>query len=232
MENRPVPASIIITADDLGYHPRYDEGIARAAGEGLIDAAGAMVGRPGFDPELAAGLGVELGLHLELDGSNASPRAGASERAAAARAIDRQLDRFGALLGDAPAYLDGHHHCHAREGLGSVVADAAAAVGCAVRSVGPRHRRLLRCRGIPTPDRLIGRGSELEPALPPELTGTGPGEGVTEWMVHPGLRGGGSSYDAGREQDLELLRTVRLPAGVTRTTHRHLPRADAGGDRA
>jgi hypothetical protein len=29
--------------------------------------------------------------------------------------------------------------------------------------------------------------------------------GLTEWMVHPGHSGGGSSYDRGREEDLKLL---------------------------
>jgi hypothetical protein len=80
-----------------------------------------------------------------------------------------------------------------------------------VRSVSPRHRHLLRSLGVQTPDRLVGRLTEREPALPSELETALRGEplpsGLTEWMVHPGHGDprGGSSYDAGREQDLQLL---------------------------
>jgi hypothetical protein len=45
--------------------------------------------------------------------------------------------------------------------------------------------------------------------------------GVIEWMTHPGRQGGPSSFDAGREDDLELLlgfggRRRWLERGITR----------------
>jgi predicted glycoside hydrolase/deacetylase ChbG (UPF0249 family) len=221
---------LIITADDYGYSRRYDAGILAAAGEGLVDAVSAMVGREGLEPGPLLETGVEIGLHLELGPLSGGDRADDADRRRAAGAIDAQVERFAGLFGRPPAYLDGHRHVHAHPGLGVVVADAAARRSLPVRSIDPRHRRLLRCRGVATPDLLIGRLSESEPALPAELAAAGGsgGEGgaglpaVIEWMVHPGEpdAGAGSSYDAGRAEDLALLRSFRVPAGIRRATHR------------
>lgn len=217
--------SLIITADDYGYRPAYDAGILAAARERLIDAVGAMVLRPGIEPAPLLESGIGIGLHLELSGTPDSPRAGRAERRVAAASVAAQIDRFGELFGGSPAYLDGHRHAHARPGLGVVIADAAAERGLPVRSVDRRHRRLLRCRGIATPDLLVGRLRESDPALPAELGGVGKGSpelpAVVEWMVHPGEPdpASGSAYDAGRAEDLALLRRFRPPDGVVRATH-------------
>ena len=135
------------------------------------------------------------------------------------------------MFGRPPAYLDGHHHCHAREGLAPDVARIAAAANLPVRSVGERHRRLLRGVGVATPDRLVGRTEETEPPLPEEiarvLDGGDPPPGVTEWMVHPGHRDphAASSFDAAREQDLELV--VDLSGAARRgVSARNARRAD------
>jgi predicted glycoside hydrolase/deacetylase ChbG (UPF0249 family) len=194
---------LIISADDYGYSPAYDRGILEAAGAGAVDAVSAMVDREGLDPEPLLATGVEIGLHLEL--APLKGRAGEGERRDAVAELRRQLGRFEELFGRRAAYLDGHHHAHAAPGLAAAIARNAGEHRLPVRSVDARHRRLLRCLGIATPDRLIGRLSEAEPARPPELEALP--EDVTEWMVHPGYReaSGGSSYDAGREEDLRLL---------------------------
>jgi predicted glycoside hydrolase/deacetylase ChbG (UPF0249 family) len=186
---------LLIVADDYGYAPAYDAGIIEAARAGGIDGAGAMVTRAP-DPAALLATGIEVGLHLEL------------ERAS----LEEQLASFQALFGRPPAYLDGHHHCHAEAGRRALsVARLGARLGIPVRSVNPRHRRLLRCLGAPTADRLVGRLGQEEPPLPELLerwlaTGEGP-EGVTEWMVHPGVPDAatGSGYDSGRGEDLALL---------------------------
>jgi predicted glycoside hydrolase/deacetylase ChbG (UPF0249 family) len=183
---------LIVTADDYGYVPAYDEGIAEAAQAGAIDGVSAMVLRYEPDPAPLEGSGVAVGLHLELD------RAGLAE----------QVARFEEIFGRGPDYLDGHHHCHAT----SEVADYAREEGLPVRSIDPQHRRMLRSRGVRTPDRLIGRYSEDQPVLPSEIAALVRGEGlveggVWEWMVHPGHSAGDASsdYDAGREEDLRTL---------------------------
>jgi predicted glycoside hydrolase/deacetylase ChbG (UPF0249 family) len=202
----------VISADDYGYGPTYDRGLLEAAVAGAVDAAGAMVLRDGCDPEPLVDTGVEIGLHLELPEDLAGRgRAGPVERDAAVAALREQLDRFGELFGRPAAYLDGHHHCHAAPGLASALARVAHQHGLPVRSVSARHRRLLRCLGVATPDRLVGRVSEDEPALPAEIRAAIEGgelpPGVTEWMVHPGYGdpAASSRYDAAREEDLAVL---------------------------
>jgi predicted glycoside hydrolase/deacetylase ChbG (UPF0249 family) len=184
---------LVIDADDYGYALSYDAGIVAAARAGVIDGASVMaLRRP--DPRPLLETGLALGLHLE-----GSPTVG--EQAAA----------FERLVGRPPDYIDGHHHAHAGEQLAEQVAALAVRLGIPVRSVDDRHRAFLRERGVRTPDRLLGRLEESEPALPPELAawlaGSEPASGVSEWFVHPGHPdpSSGSAYDAGRAEDLTLL---------------------------
>ncbi len=198
-----MPPRLIVTADDYGYSRRYDEGILRAARAGAIDAASAMVHRDAGDPAPLLETGVEVGLHLELSSS-----VGAEDVAAEP---SRQLAIFERRFGRPPAYLDGHHHCHAAEPAAGAVAEIALELGIRVRCVGPEHRERLRALGVTTPDRLIGRYEETESPVPIEVAsveaGGEPPDGLTEWMTHPGLAdpGAGSSFDAGREDDLDVL---------------------------
>ncbi len=184
---------LVIHADDYGYSAAYDAGIVRAAGAGAIDGASIMVMRSP-DPSPLLGTAIELGLHLE---AGPSP--------------DEQAAAFERLVGRSPDYVDGHHHVHAGEAIAEAVAKLALRLAVPVRSVDSRHRTFLRRRGVATPDLLIGRLEESEPALPPEieswLAGAAPSAGVTEWFVHPGYAdpSAGSAYDAARSEDLALL---------------------------
>ena len=204
MRDVTAPA-LIITADDYGYSRVYDRGILEAAQAGAIDAVSAFAGpQREVDPGPLGTSGVEVGLHLEL-APGADP----------ATQLLRQLDAFESLYGRPPAYLDGHRHRHARRPFAVHVARIARERGLPVRSVDSRQRRTLRCLGVPTPDRLIGRGREGDAAMPREIGAIVRGDpapsAVIEWMTHPGHRdpGSGSSYDAGREEDLRLLLGLR-----------------------
>jgi predicted glycoside hydrolase/deacetylase ChbG (UPF0249 family) len=226
----PDRRALIITADDYGYSPRYDDGILEVAGAGAIDSVSVMVTRGRLDPAPLLETGVETGLHLELplevtEGDRAGPR----KRKAALQALHEQLEAFESQVGRPPAYLDGHRHCHAHPGLASAVAREAASRGLAVRSIDAEHRRILRREGVATPDRLIGRYSE-EPdgALPVELEPVAEGEGelppgITEWMVHPGHRDpeSGSGYDIAREEDLDLVLSLGLLPALRRARLTH-----------
>lgn len=184
---------LAIDADDYGYCESYDEGIVEAALAGAIDGASAMVLRAP-DPLPLLETGIAIGLHLE-----------------ASAGVDEQLEAFRATFAGDPAYLDGHHHCHASEELFEPVAALAGDLGVAVRSVSAGHRERLRALGIATADRLVGRLNETGPVVPAEiaawLRGAVPAERSVEWMVHPGRpdRASGSSYDAGRGEDLRTL---------------------------
>jgi predicted glycoside hydrolase/deacetylase ChbG (UPF0249 family) len=197
-----IDSSLLITADDYGYSLRYNEGILRAAEAGALDAVSAMVTRPWCEPEPLLASGVEIGLHLDLQGGAES----------AESEPGRQADLFARIFGRPPAHIDGHHHCHASGSALEAVGELAARLDARVRSVGDEDRRELRRRGIRTPDRLIGRLRDDQPPLPLELqdvrSGTAPPpSGLTEWMVHPGLAdpAAGSAFDAARAEDLALL---------------------------
>jgi chitin disaccharide deacetylase len=215
----PDRRALIINADDYGYNRRYDEGIVEAAAAGAVDSVSVMMARNPLDPKPLLDTGVETGLHLDLPLElTAGERAGPREQDVALRILREQLEAFEAAMGRPPAYLDGHHNCHAHTGLAGPVARAARELGLPVRSIDAAHRRILRREGAATPDRLVGRYSEEpEGALPAELRPAVEGDGalppgVTEWMVHPGHPDpdSGSGYDLAREEDLDLLLSLCL----------------------
>lgn len=232
-------AFLVIAADDYGYWPSYNEGILEGIRRGVIDSVGAMVEREYCDPVPLREAGVEVGLHLEFEG-----RWGRRSRNAARRSLEVQLDRFSRQFGGWPAYLDGHHNCHARPELIEPVATAAKQLGIPVRSVSERHRQLLRERGITTNDHLIGRMSPDESH--PDTALRQLDSGVTIWFLHPGYPDpeSGSEYDEARAEDLDLLLRLSLlqragrPAwgDAVRATHteafarRAEPETDAGAD--
>jgi chitin disaccharide deacetylase len=220
---------LLIAADDYGYRPAYDRGILEAARAGAVAAVSVMVEREFCDPGPLLETGIEVGLHLELPGMLRDSRPGPAEREAAVEALRAQLAAFEAAFGRPAPYLDGHHHCHAGEGLAAAITRAAAEKGLAVRSINERHRHLLRSVGVATPDRLVGRLEPSEPVLPDLLQqvlggSAAPPPGLTEWMVHPGYRDprGVSSYDEAREMDLRLLLDLsgELSALFARGPHR------------
>ncbi|MBA2239700.1 MAG: ChbG/HpnK family deacetylase [Solirubrobacterales bacterium] len=212
---------LLIVADDFGLNPSYDAGIIEAAAAGALDGVGAMVLRV-HDPVPVRATGVAIGLHLELGH--------ALDAATVEAELRGQLERFESLFAAPPAYIDGHHHCHADSPASKPVAELARERGLAVRSVDDRHRGELHAAGVRTPDRLIGRLDEVEPVESLELEallgGDGP-PGFSEWMVHPGYAdsSSGSGYDAGREQDLALLLSLAAEPALRRlrATHAELP---------
>jgi predicted glycoside hydrolase/deacetylase ChbG (UPF0249 family) len=193
---------LVVTADDYGYSLRYNEGILRAAAAGGIDAASAMVLRGVCAPEPLLESGVEVGLHIERPTDVDDEIAATEPR--------RQLGLFANIFRRPPAYLDGHHHCHASEGMAAEVEAIALELGIRVRSVSGEHRDRLRELGIETPEHLIGRYEESRPPVPAEVEAVAgsrePPPGLTEWMTHPGLSDpdAGSSFDGGREDDLAV----------------------------
>jgi predicted glycoside hydrolase/deacetylase ChbG (UPF0249 family) len=203
----PSRRTLVITADDYGYWPSYNEGILAAVEAGAVDSVSAMTERHHCDPDPLLETGVEVGLHIEFEG-----RWGPRSAGPARTALRVQVDRFVDLFHRWPAYLDGHHHCHARPELATPVMQAAQQMGVPVRSVSRDHRQWLSERGIPTPDLLIGRMTSSDPVEPAELRELP--RGVTEWAVHPGYpdQGSGSSYDLARREDLDLVMRAHVRA--------------------
>lgn len=214
---------LIITADDYGYWPSYNEGILAAIEAGGIDCVSAMTEGPYCDPDPLLEMEIEVGLHVEFEG-----RWGARSGASAQTSLRVQVERFTDLFGRWPAFINGHHHCHARPELATPVFELALQIDCPVRPVGRDHRQWLSERGIRTVDRLIGRLGEDEDVEPPELRHLP--TGTTEWMVHPGYPDteSGSTFDDGRREDLDLVTRLTLRArfdqpvwgNALRSTHR------------
>jgi len=198
---------LVITADDYGYWPSYNEGILAAVEAGAVDAVSVMTEREHCDPRPLIETGVEVGLHIEFEG-----RHGARSGAPARSSLRVQLDRFTDLFHHWPAFLNGHHHCHARPELATPVLQIAGQIGIPVRSVNRDHRQWLSERRIRTPDLLIGRTTTSEPLEPRELRDLP--AGVTEWVVHPGYPDAesGSSYDMARREDLDTVTRAQLRA--------------------
>jgi predicted glycoside hydrolase/deacetylase ChbG (UPF0249 family) len=201
--------ALTIVADDFGMCAGYDRGMLEAARAGAIDGASVMVRRSGGRLEALLAAGIDVGLHLEAEEEG---------RGLTTAELTSQLAAFERLAGRAPDHLDGHHHCHAGAAIAGRVAELAAHRGIPVRAVGAEHRQLLRSAGARTFDLLVGRYGEDEPVVPAELIGCPPVVGSIEWMVHPGHPdpASGSSYDAGRGEDLDALLSFRPEPGFAR----------------
>jgi hypothetical protein len=190
---------LVVNADDLGYDPEIDRGILEAHARGIVTSATAMVETPFSARALAdAPRSLGLGLHAVLD-----PAAG---RAAAERALRRQLDAFRALRDAEPTHLDSHKHAHAAPEVLEAVAAGASVAGLPVRAIDARMRRALRERGVATADAFVGDASR-RPAWSRDalLAALGAlGDGVTELMAHPGHAPSHARTSFGAEREIEL----------------------------
>jgi predicted glycoside hydrolase/deacetylase ChbG (UPF0249 family) len=213
----------VVTADDLGLSPAVNAGVAAAHRRGVVTSTSLMVLRPAA-AEAAAMVadlpGLSVGLHLELasfeviDGSwrETGRVADPGDARAVADAVERQLDRFGELLGRAPDHIDSHHHLHDDDPVGSVVDRAAARLGVPVRGRGPwRYRGDFYGQwgaGRPWPDGIT------VPALLGVLDRLGPG--ITELACHPADTPHPShgTYDAERVLELRTLTDPRVVEAV------------------
>lgn len=202
------PAGIVLCADDYGLSPGVSRAIVELAGAGRLSATGCMTVSP-FWAEHAAWLmplaeRIDVGLHLTLSDQRALgplPRLAPEGRLPALprlapraylRRLDpaeieaeltRQLDRFEAVLGRPPAFLDGHQHVHqlpvireavvalwrrrlhghgtwlrvCDEPLGAIARRGVAAIeAAAISLMGRRLRRLARDAGIASNRRFAG----------------------------------------------------------------------------
>ncbi|XP_074062693.1 carbohydrate deacetylase [Macrotis lagotis] len=163
---------LVVTGDDLGYCPRRDQGLLEAFLAGALSGASLLVN--GAAADSAAGLarrfGLPVGLHANLsEGRPVSARLGPGAsllgpggcflgkmgfREALARGrvslpevreeLRAQLRRFRALLGRAPAHVDGHQHVHVLPGVRQVFAEVLREHGVRYTRV-PAEPGLRRC---------------------------------------------------------------------------------------
>ena len=180
---------LIVNADDLGWSPGINRGVARAHEHGIVTSASLMAARPAA-PEAAAWArdhpDLSVGLHLEPGD------------------VTEQLETFRRLAGADPTHLDSHHHVHLEEPLRSEVAELGRRLGVSVRGLDPRVRY---CGDF------YGREAVGVEALLALLAGLP--EGVTELGCHPGLGSDvESSYVQERELEVETLCDPRVRAAL------------------
>jgi predicted glycoside hydrolase/deacetylase ChbG (UPF0249 family) len=129
---------LIINADDFGYADGVNRGIIAAHEHGVVLSTSLMVDMP-LAREAAAlakqhpGLGV--GLHFATT-DRQGPKVDLFDLAAIERELNRQYQRCGELLGQAPTHLDSHHHVHTRKELQPFFVDWATAHRLPLRSTG------------------------------------------------------------------------------------------------
>lgn len=151
---------LVVNADDLGLHPRIDEGIFRAAREGVVTSTSLLVtGRTAREAAAEARrLGLGIGVHLTLT-SQLTPAAPATQVRWLApgsrlrrswsdlakawlsglvpaeevrREFSAQLERAHAL-GVQVDHLDTHQHLHLLPGITAIVEGLAAEANLPVR---------------------------------------------------------------------------------------------------
>ncbi|HWL29234.1 MAG TPA: ChbG/HpnK family deacetylase [Burkholderiaceae bacterium] len=118
---------IVLCADDFGMNPAIDEGILKLAERRRLSATSCLVEGPSFASGVDAlrQSGLQLGLHLNFTESMGQPglympvssliRQAYLRRldsGAVASQVQRQLDRYEALVGRPPDFVDGHQHVH------------------------------------------------------------------------------------------------------------------------
>lgn len=264
------PLALIVTADDFGFGVSTSRGIIRAHQAGVVTSTSLMVvtgDHAGASiPLLKDAPNLEVGLHLVLTGPAQKPLvAGRTsglvtrdgtfnplgkllwiawhrklDRNAVFDEICAQAERFTALLGRPPAYVDGHHHSHQLPVIREALVDAMKLgvlpkiTRCtleppSIRSnvSGSRLRRAVMHRlgstaqstfadaGIWMNDScfgMIGARDLCQPQPWADYFKHLPDSGAIEWFVHPGER---DDSLVGRdsyigERQNELVALVRL----------------------
>lgn len=186
--------TLIVNADDFGRTQGVNRGVVHAYEQGIVTSATLMVRWPAAGeagayacdhPALSVGLHLDLAEWEYVEGGwrPTYEVVDAESEDAVAAEVERQLERFGELVGRPPTHLDSHQHVHRSEPARSALARAGDRLGVPVREVtaGVQYRGDFYGqdgRGYPVPGAITVEGllGVLE-RLP---------AGVTELGCHPG----------------------------------------------
>ncbi len=182
---------LIITADDYGMSPRFNQGMLEAARAGLVTSISVMIKRKYIRKSELLNLAVSLGLHLELKPSSSY------------REITLQIARFKKRFGRLPDYLDGHQHRHIAPGNIAQVIRAAQRYQLPVRSRLSEDRDMLRRENVVTPDNFISWHPDRLAVLTKRLRETKIFP-ISELVVHPGYFDPHCQYGYNQERGAEL----------------------------
>jgi predicted glycoside hydrolase/deacetylase ChbG (UPF0249 family) len=222
--DRDVPTWLIVNADDFGCCRGVNRGIIEAHERGIVTSSSLMVDSPAAAdaaeyararPELGLGLHVVLArwrVHRlpRRDSVFSEKRL----RRHAADQLERQLERFSALVGRGPSHLDSHRHRHTWPIVRPLFERTARELGV------PLRRTELGVRFCGEFYGHDGRGRPDPDAIRPEalirlLEGLEPG--ITELCCHPGYVDDLDSwYRVEREHEIRALCDPRVHETVSR----------------
>ena len=131
-----MPTPLLICADDFGYAPAVDEGIAALVERGRVTATSCLTMSPRWSEAavLARSLRgrADVGLHLDLTEYSryaslprllVASRLGMLSSPALRERVVAQLSRFEDTLGAPPDYVDGHQHVHQFPAVARILVD-------------------------------------------------------------------------------------------------------------
>jgi predicted glycoside hydrolase/deacetylase ChbG (UPF0249 family) len=210
---------LIVNADDLGLSPGINRGIAWGHEHGIVTSASLMVRGPAASlaaeyaaahPRLSVGLHVDLAEWRWVSGRwvTAYEVVPLDDPTAVSDEVDRQLERFAALVGRGPTHLDSHQHLHREEPLCSVMRERGRRLGVPVRDQTSEIRYIggfygQGVMGVPWPKGIgVEALCRLLRAMP---------DGITELGCHPGLDDdSGSAYGGERAVEVASLCDPRV----------------------
>jgi chitin disaccharide deacetylase len=217
---------VVVNADDFGLSDGVSRAIIRAHAEGIVTSTSVMVRQPAVERAIErARRHPELGLGLHLDLGEWTLRDGAwqplysvvdtEDESAVAAEIERQLERFRALVGAEPTHIDSHQHVHRNQPIATVVRALARSLDVPLRhtSRGARYHGDFYGQDAQgatheewtTVDALVALIGRIEP-------------GVSEIACHPGEPDdseiASTMYRAERALELEALCDRRVRESV------------------
>jgi predicted glycoside hydrolase/deacetylase ChbG (UPF0249 family) len=206
-----VSGLLIVNADDFGACEGVNRGIVECHRDGIVTSTSLMV--TGAAAEEAALLAREnealaVGLHWDVIGEDEREFDLADERAVRAE-FAAQLERFHALMGQAPTHVDSHRHMHTRDEVKPYFAELVAPLGVPLRGDG----RVCFIGGFYA--QWEWGVTELQHVSVPALEGIlrdEVGDGCTEVSCHPGYITPGyrTTYRHEREAEIATLCDARI----------------------
>jgi predicted glycoside hydrolase/deacetylase ChbG (UPF0249 family) len=215
---------LIVNGDDFGRSPGVNRGIIAAYERGILTSASLMVRWPvaATAAAYARGKSLSVGLHLDLgewvyrdDQWRIRYEVVESQSAETIRGeINRQLERFGQLMGSVPTHLDSHQHVHEHEPTRSELRLVGERLGVPVRNVSSPAKYTGRFYGQDGSGRPFPDGITVD-ALIAQIEHLQPG--ATEIGCHPATEvDHDSTYAIERVQELQTLCDRQVREAISR----------------
>ncbi len=210
---------VILNADDYGYDSDVSRGILEAITGGLVSSTTFVVNSPTSREASEKAPARGVGLHFNVvrfqaihDPSFAffDDLAPTLTHDFVIREAHAQIALFKTFLHRAPTHIDVHKHAHRFPNILAAVIEVAHAHQLPVRSIDAVMRAELKSKGVVTNDVFIGEADRTPFWTFDELShqiSTLEGDGIVEWMCHPGYwpRAIQSAYGLQREVELATL---------------------------